>query len=75
MDTTHTFIVDQFAPLDLILFNRLSDAFAAHVGICLRSDAVLHLSRRVGTPAIWNRAAFVSISAIAVVIGAKRTHK
>jgi len=74
-DTAHTFVVDQLEPLDLILFNRSSDGFAAHVGICIKSGAVLHLSRRVGTPAIWDLATFAAIPAYAVVVGAKRTLK
>jgi hypothetical protein len=74
-DAVHTFIVDRPEPLDLILFNRSREAFAAHVGVFVGDGSVLHLARRVGTPAVWSLAAFAEIPAYRVMVGAKRTRE
>ena len=74
-DTEHTFAVERFAPLDLILFNHIKAGFGAHVGVFVGRMSVLHLARRVGVPAVWNLRAFVETPAYCVVVGAKRTRK
>ena len=74
-DTIHTFIVEDYAPLDLILFNCARDAFGAHVGVIVGDSRVIHLARHVGVPAVWNLGAFAKNPSYRVLIGAKRTRK
>ena len=71
----HTFVVEQYAPFDLILFNRAHSAFGAHVGVFVGDDSVLHLARRVAVPAVWNMRVFAETSSYGEIIGAKRTRK
>jgi len=74
-DSHHTFAVEHYVPLDLILFNRAPIAFGAHVGVYVGENSVLHLARRVGLPAVWSLSAFAETSSYRVVIGAKRTRQ
>jgi hypothetical protein len=74
-DEDYTFIVNRYAPLDLILFNCTRAAFGAHVGVFVGDNNVLHLARRVGSPAIWSLHAFAEIVSYRVLVGGKRTHK
>jgi hypothetical protein len=74
-DENYTFAVEEFAPLDLILFNHARRAFGAHVGVFVGEDSVLHLARRVGAPAVWSLHAFAEIASYRVVVGGKRTRK
>ena len=74
-DGDHTFVVEQFCLLDLILFNRARRAFGAHVGVFVGENNVLHLSRRVGVPAVWRLHEFAEIASYRVLVGGKRTRK
>jgi cell wall-associated NlpC family hydrolase len=72
-DTTETERVDTPQPLDLLLFNKISDSYGAHVGVCLGEGRVIHLSKRVGKPAIWTMDQFAQAPGYETFIGAKRT--
>lgn len=61
-----------FEPLDILLFGPDEDAYGAHVGLWSGPDGVLHLSRRVGVPAIWSLDQFAACAEYRVLIGAKR---
>jgi len=74
-DGDYTFVVEQFCLLDLILFNRARRAFGAHVGVFVGENNVLHLSRRVGVPAVWRLHEFAEIASYRVLVGGKRTRK
>ena len=74
-DTIHTCLAEDYATLDLILFNRARDAFGAHVGVFVGDNRVIHLARHVGVPTVWNLGAFAENPAYRVLIGAKRTRK
>ncbi|MEJ0025892.1 MAG: NlpC/P60 family protein [Rhizomicrobium sp.] len=71
-DTAETERVADLAPLDLLLFNRTADAYGAHVGVYLGEGRVIHLAKRVGTPAIWPLERFAREPGYEVFIGAKR---
>jgi len=43
---------DEAADLDLVLFNRTSDPWGAHVAVVMGSG-LLHLCREIGVPAVW----------------------
>lgn len=73
-DTEATVRVPAAAPLDLLLFNATDDPYGAHVGVCVGTDAVLHLSAEVGRPAVWSPADFAARPRYRVLIGVKRVH-
>jgi hypothetical protein len=72
-DTRDTFVVTEFAPLDLLLLNRTSDPYGAHVAVWLGGGRAIHLSKAVGKPATWTLAEFALHERYQVLIGAKRT--
>jgi cell wall-associated NlpC family hydrolase len=71
-DTSETETVSDFAPLDLLMFNGSADSYGAHVGVYLGDGRVIHLSRRVGKPAVWPFERFARETGYEVFIGAKR---
>ena len=71
-DASETERVADLAPLDLLLFNRTADAYGAHVGVYLGEGRVIHLSQRVGRPAIWPLERFAREPGYEVLVGAKR---
>lgn len=72
-DTDHTAVVaGEIEPLDLLLFNRTTDPYGAHIAVALGGGQAIHLSRRVGTPVVWPFARFLEEPDYAVLIGAKR---
>lgn len=71
-DTEHTIVVDKYRPLDLLLFNRTSNAWGAHVAVYVGNDRAIHLSRRVGLAAVWPLVQFMEHSEYRVLLGAKR---
>lgn len=71
-DIGETERVTDLQPLDLLLFNRTADPYGAHVGVYLGEGRVIHLSQRVGKPAIWALEDFRRAPGYEVFIGAKR---
>ena len=72
-DTTQTEIVEPpFDALDLLLFNKTSDPWGAHVAVSLGGDEAIHLSKRVGHPVVWTLDRFKQESDYRVLVGAKR---
>ena len=71
-DDRETERVTDLQPLDLLLFNRTTDPYGAHVGLYLGESKVIHLSQRVGKPAIWALEDFRRAPGYEVFIGAKR---
>ena len=75
-DETHTQVVPgELAPCDLLLFNRTSAAWGAHVAVHLGSQFAIHLSQRAGTPLIWTIEDFRLRPEYACFIGAKRARR
>ena len=71
-DTEHSSVVLEFRPLDLLLFGKTSDAFGAHVAVCVGEGRAVHLSRAVGLPAEWAIEDFATKENYRVLIGGKR---
>jgi lipoprotein Spr len=71
-DVDHTDVVNELAPLDLLLFNDSNNSWGAHVAVSLGEDVVIHLSRQIGRPAICSFSEMVSNPKYNVFIGAKR---
>ncbi|MFD7441237.1 hydrolase [Streptomyces sp. NPDC059909] len=74
-DTEATVRVAIARPLDLLLFNATDDPYGAHIGVSVGQDAVLHLSREVGRPAVWRLTDFAARRRYRVLIGAKRVSR
>jgi cell wall-associated NlpC family hydrolase len=72
-DAEYTALVDEaLAPGDVLLFHSKPQAWGAHVAVYLGKGRAIHLSRRVGRPAIWTLAEFAADSLYSYFIGAKR---
>jgi hypothetical protein len=72
-DAIHTqTVVGELEPCDLLLFNKTSAAWGAHVAVYLGSKLAIHLSQRVGVPVIWRIAEFSLRPEYTCFIGAKR---
>jgi hypothetical protein len=61
-----------FEPLDLLLFNPGEDAYGAHIAVFTGDGEAIHLSRRVGKPAVWRIEQFLELPEYRVLIGGKR---
>ena len=72
LDTHGTSRVAVPAALDLLLFNRTSDPWGAHVGVWIGEDQILHLSAEIGHPAIWPMRHIVRRDRYRVLVGIKR---
>ncbi|WP_407548728.1 cell wall hydrolase [Streptomyces sp. Pv4-95] len=69
--------VERPRPLDLVLFDGgpadgRPAGYGAHVGVHVGDDAVLHLCREVGRPAVWSYADFAARPRYSRLLGAKR---
>lgn len=51
-DTAHTQFAKRPKPFDLVLVHKVPDPWGAHVGVYLGHGLVLHLSKKIGEPAI-----------------------
>lgn len=72
-DATYTLhAAAPFAPLDLLLFAAEQRPWGAHVAVVTGPDTAIHLSRRVGRPAIWSLARFGEEADYWVLLGAER---
>ena len=71
-DTESTQIVHELEPLDLLLFNDTHKSWGAHVAVYLGDNTVLHLSKKVGRPAICALPELQFEPKYRVFIGAKR---
>ncbi|GAB7029766.1 cell wall hydrolase [Streptomyces sp. NPDC021749] len=76
-DTRATRQAGRPRPLDLVLFDAgpvrgRPEGYGAHVGVHLGLDAVLHLCREVGRPAVWRYGDFAARARYARFLGAKR---
>ena len=58
--------------LDLVLFNKTRDSYGAHVGVYLGNDKIIHLSKEVGYPTVWDFKDFKKRENYKVFVGAKR---
>ncbi len=72
-DTRETRRVNDLEPLDLLLFNRTTAVWGAHIAVYLSDERAIHLSKQVGRPAIWTLEQFAAEPLYQCFIGAKRT--
>lgn len=71
-DTNTTVRVLVFEPFDLLLYNSEERSWGAHVGVFLGEGSILHLSKELGRPAIWNHDRFLKELRYRYFIGGKR---
>lgn len=71
-DQTYTQVVSQLKPLDILLWNKTSEAWGAHVGLYLGDNQAIHLSKPIGSPVVWPLEKFLEQPVYKVFIGAKR---
>jgi lipoprotein Spr len=71
-DADLTLSVDEFEPLDLLLFSADGKPFGAHVAVYAGDGRALHLAKSVGHPALWTLSQFLERPEYRVLIGAKR---
>ena len=75
-DNNKTCVVsDELKPFDLLLFNRASNPWGAHVALHLGENHAIHLSKRQSEPVIWPLAQFLERAEYRIFIGAKRLRK
>jgi murein DD-endopeptidase / murein LD-carboxypeptidase len=71
-DTAHTQFVKRPKPFDLVLVHRAPDPSGAHVGIYLGHGLVLHLSKKIGEPAIESLQSMMRRVQYRYLVGFKR---
>jgi hypothetical protein len=71
-DTDHTAVVPAMATFDLVLLNRTPEAWGSHVGVCVGEDLILHLSKRIGVPAVESLTQMRQREEYCCLIGIKR---
>jgi hypothetical protein len=71
-DVSCTRIIASPQPLDLMLFAAEPIAYAAHLGVYVGEDRILHLCKEVGEPIVWPLAEFASRDRYQTLVGIKR---
>lgn len=71
-DTVNTVVSKCPEPFDLVLVHHKSDPWGAHVGVYLGNGLVLHLSQRIGAPAIEPLRSLTQRAEYCCLIGFKR---
>jgi hypothetical protein len=74
-DTEFSDAVHRLQPLDLLLFNQTESSWGAHVAVYLGDDAVAHLSRKIGLPAVCTLEEMLRTPTYQVLVGAKRIRR
>ncbi|MET4071563.1 lipoprotein Spr [Bradyrhizobium sp. S3.2.6] len=75
-DVEETVVVTgELRALDLLLFNRTSSPWGAHVALYLGGGKAIHLSKKESTAVIWPSAQFQTLAEYQIFIGAKRLRK
>lgn len=72
VDNEWTRQVSEPEVFDLLLFNDSEESYGAHVGIYIGDDQVLHLSKEIGVPIVWNINEFFVRSSYKALVGIKR---
>ncbi len=71
-DKKYTRKVRRIKPLDILLFAEQRKAYRAHIGLYLGSNRVIHLSKEIGYPTVWDFKEFKKRKLYKIFIGAKR---
>ncbi|MBV8275211.1 MAG: hypothetical protein JO170_08145 [Verrucomicrobia bacterium] len=71
-DTAHTEFSRRPNPFDLVLVHSTPEPWGAHVGVYLGNGLVLHLSKKIGVPAIEPLQSMTRRAEYRYLIGFKR---
>lgn len=71
-DVQYTEKVDALKPFDIVFFNKSFNPFGAHLGVFIGKNMVIHLSKVIGHPVIWNMDNFKKYDNYKFFLGAKR---
>lgn len=71
-DNTYTHQVQNFEPLDLMLYHHKKEAYGAHIGLYLGAGKVIHLAKALGKPEVRQHIDFNQLERCRYFIGAKR---
>jgi murein DD-endopeptidase / murein LD-carboxypeptidase len=71
-DTAHTVVSQRPEPFDLVLVHDKPDPWGAHVGVYLGNGLVLHLSQKLGVPALEPLESLTQRAQYRYLIGFKR---
>lgn len=71
-DTAHTHFSKRPKPFDLVLVHNAPIAWGAHVGVYLGDGLVLHLSKKIGEPAIESIQSMMRRDQYRYLLGLKR---
>lgn len=71
-DKISTKRVKRLQPLDLLLFGKSNQSYGAHIGVYIGNNKIVHLSKEVGYPTVWDLKDFRKRAKYKVFIGAKR---
>jgi murein DD-endopeptidase / murein LD-carboxypeptidase len=74
VDTAHTHVAKQPKPFDLVLVHNAPISWGAHVGVYLGKGLILHLSKRIGAPAIESVQSMMCRVDYRYLLGFKRIH-
>ena len=71
-DVIYTKQVEELLPLDIVFFNNNADSYGSHLGIYIGANKVIHLSKEVGYPTVWDLEEFKKRTEYKTFVGAKR---
>ncbi|MGB0523673.1 MAG: cell wall hydrolase [Flammeovirgaceae bacterium] len=71
-DQAYSTLSEKLEPLDILFFKKDHQPWGAHLGVYVGENRVIHLSRKVGKPIVWELEEFALVPAYQVLIGAKR---
>lgn len=71
-DDRYTKKVESYEVLDLMLYNKSSESYGAHVGVYVGNGKVLHLSQDIGHPVIQSHNELLLNKKYLYFIGSKR---
>lgn len=71
-DVEFTLQVSDLKPLDILLWNKNTASWGAHVGVYLGENQAIHLAKHIGFPVIWELEKFQEYEIYKHFIGAKR---
>ncbi len=71
-DKIYTKQIKSPRPLDILFFNEDNNSYGAHLGIYIGSNKVIHLSKEVGYPTVWDLLEFKKRERYKTLIGIKR---
>ena len=71
-DVVHTQVVEEWAPLDLVLLHSKPEAYGAHVSLYVGDGQVLHLAKHHGVPRVEPLQEMLALPRYRFLIGGKR---